>query len=112
MSYRDVYVGDAADPSFTWEPDDNRWQGNSPKRISEFFPESSAKPYGELKKRIAIGELDGKQVDWGAWAAKVTKAQIQEYMKDCYPLEQQPEVLKLVEKMDEGKLYLLVASEL
>ena len=112
MSYRDVYVGDAADPGFTWEPDDNQWQGNSPQRISEFFPESSSRPYYELKKRIASGEMDGKQVDWGAWAAKVTKGQIQDFLKDCYPTEQHQEVLKLVEKMDVDKLYLLVASEL
>jgi hypothetical protein len=119
--YLDVYVG-FFDGSF----DENGYSniGNSPKRQSPFFPDGSF-AFRELKKRISDGAYVGKQVDWGAWVAKVSKQQIKDFMSDMYTdgscFEQEHnahikkdylELIAFVADLDDEGEYALVASEL
>jgi hypothetical protein len=84
ITFRDVSIGklsDAADP-FDWGGD---WNGNTPTEGSPFFPPTgNPLPFDRLLDKIWKGEFPGRQVDWGAWAAKVTKRQILAFIPECY----------------------------
>lgn len=121
MSFLDVYIGYSDDPSFVWN--DGNWSGNAPMRQSPFFP--SASPFRKLVNKIESRELDGKQLDWGAWATKVNKDYIidfleESYSKDWYEMNRSyPHIIKemdelktFIEGLDSSKVYLLVATEL
>jgi hypothetical protein len=69
----DVYVGSLDDDGFAWNG--GNWEGNVPLRRSPFFPDGH-KAFWEVRNRITKVELDGKQMDWGRWVARVKKSQI------------------------------------
>lgn len=124
--YLDVYIGDPEDPDFTWEPTNEQWSGNIPTRISPFV--GGSREFSDLKRRIRAGELEGKQVDWGAWVTLLDKRGIQRLMSEWYgdaPLGPPPEnpvdrVIwegsrerrAFVDGLEEDRLYPVVASEL
>jgi len=120
MSFLDVYIGYSDDERFKWEGGD--WSGNVPRRQSPFFPPKA--PFDKLVDKVERGELNGKQVDWGAWAAKVDKSYIIKFFKESYDedwyeenpyppfIEQMNELKKFIEELDDTKVYILVASEL
>ncbi len=82
--------------------------------------------FNELIDRIESGAYEGKQTDWGAWVAKVSKQQILGFIEDCYGqdryytdpkymphlYDKMQELLRRIESLDEHKTYALVASEL
>ena len=123
MSYLDVYIGRLDDPHFSWEG--GNWNGNVPHAISPRFPEGRT-AFWELIKRIESGELDGKQTDWGGWVARVTKAQIEEFIRDIHdahpwyqsdsPMPHMKERLDalrgFVATLKDDEKYALIASEL
>ena len=49
-------------------------------RYVPFFPARSGLAFRTLIHKTESGELAGKQVDWGAWAANVTKQQILDFV--------------------------------
>ena len=123
MTYRDVYVGDLDDPDFHW--DGGNWSGNEPKALSPFFPPTyghGEDPFFAVIHRIADGRYEGKQVDWGAWVAKMKKQQIKDFLREFYMRDsddslphlraQLQEVLRCVESLDQERIYGLTASEL
>ena len=88
MTYTDVYVGRLANG-----PDPLDWGGkytlgNIPRADvgAPVFPPTSAReePFRRLIKKIESQELAGKRVDWGAWAANVSKQEIMNFIKECY----------------------------
>ena len=118
--YLDVYVG-YFDDTFDW--DGYSTVGNAPKRRSPFFP-SGREAFRELKRRIKEGVYEGRQVDWGAWVAKVNKQQIFDFVADMYAVDMTvsrarltplkgtlTELLVFVENLDPTIDYALVASE-
>ena len=123
MTYRDVYIGLLEDPKFSWE--DGNWDGNTPSATSPLFPPAMG-AFNELIDRIESGAYEGKQTDWGAWVAKVSKQQILGFIEDCYGqdryytdpkymphlYDKMQELLRRIESLDEHKTYALVASEL
>ena len=127
MTFYDVYVGapsDGDDP-LDWGGDPS--VGNSPTAISPCFPPSGG--HGEafwlLKGKIDRGEFSGKQVDWGAWAALVSKQQIREFIEETYrgqswytnssPMphlyKRKQELAAIVQALPEDGQFVLVASE-
>jgi len=62
------------------------WSSNIPHRASPLFPfPASAPNVGDrLYDMTQRGELDGKMVDWGAWVARVSKAEVLKFMDDVY----------------------------
>jgi hypothetical protein len=44
----------------------------------------AALPFSRLIKKISDGEIPGRQVDWGAWAAKVSKRDILDFIDEVY----------------------------
>ena len=64
--------------------------------------------------QIDEGRLEGGQVNWGAWVAKATRAEILTFVDEIY--SDKPtlldEVRAFVERLDPDETYALVASEL
>jgi hypothetical protein len=127
MTYLDVYVGELSngpDP-LDWG---GTWNGNTPDRSSPYFPPLS--PHGKAFRRvqdmIERGKFPGKQVDWGAWAGRASKAQILKFIEELYGghdwyrpgssmphlNEQFQELLAYVNTLREDKEYALIACEL
>jgi len=81
LPFTDVYIGwlgsgrDELDFGGSWE-------GNAPKRQSPFFPPPA--PFFPLIRAIKVGKYLGKQLDWGAWGAVVSKAQILAFIDEQY----------------------------
>lgn len=127
MSFLDVYIGN--DDGFSFECTDEQYRiCHIPKRIGPFFPNGNV-AFLKLKDKIEAGELEGDQVDWGAWAAHVNKAQILSFIgelyADEYPMDDKKfdlarndacpteykRIKKFVDTMSCNKKYILVASE-
>jgi hypothetical protein len=67
--------------------------------------------------KIESGELAGKQIDWGAWAANVSKQQIADFLDTAHPTDSANsdrmlgELREFIRALPDGR-YALVASEL
>lgn len=124
MSYYSVYIG-YMDNTFDWDKGD--WSGNTPNRRSPFFP--PATPFDKVIDKIDSGEFEGKQLDWGAWGAKVNKEQIVNFIKESYGdssghnwkrnqvafphlIEQMDELISFINTLDDTSIYVIIASEL
>lgn len=88
MTYTDVWVGELAEGK---DPLDwgGEWRiGNTPaKSLCSSFPPSSSgrlEPFSTVVDLIKTGVFAGKQVDWGAWAAVVSKQDILALLDDLY----------------------------
>jgi hypothetical protein len=89
MTITSVWIGELAagpDP-LDWGGDWGR--SNTPKRaLSPRFPPAarpgSYQPWSTVVARIREGIYHGKQVDWGAWAAIVTKPDIVALVDEMY----------------------------
>ena len=84
MTYCDVYVG-----RLSHGPDPLDWDGsfrinNTPARLSPFFPPTSGRLFSVLIAKIKNRELEGKQIDWGAWAAVLSRQQILDFIDEQY----------------------------
>jgi len=119
MTYYDVYVG-LNDDTFKWEG--GNWSGNFPRNGSPKLPAKA--PFMELMFRIADGTYEGKQLDWGAYGAKVTKGQIFDFIQEFYDdqwlrswyrtqqdIEELNQVYDYVLELDNAGIYVLVALE-
>ncbi len=49
-----------------------------------FFPPSSPTAFFELLNRIRSGEVQARQIDWGCWAAKMSKKNIIDFIDEVY----------------------------
>jgi hypothetical protein len=134
MSQCDVYIGRLSngDDPLDWGRDPR--VGNTPSVIDgTWFPPTSRGTRGisfgaffQLIEKIEGGHLPGKQIDWGAWAAIVSKADIiafineayqgdrtysdPNYMPHLYPKLQ--ELLGVVRELPDGERFAPVACEL
>jgi hypothetical protein len=130
MTSFNTYIGDLDDPTFKWEG--GNWDGNIPAGLSPSFPPYKGFSYVDLfLKWVVASGCEYKQTDWGAWVAKVTKKQIQEFISVCYGadesytneekalrwqgkaylVERLKSLTAFVDTLDETKLYALVATE-
>lgn len=113
-----VYIGDLNDPKFSW--DNGNWNGNVPRRQGPELPDDCVgKVWKSVFDKIDSGEFQGKQVDWGAVVAKVTKKQIIKFISEMYEMpydelmkDQLIEIINYVSNLEDDKLYALVACEL
>jgi hypothetical protein len=87
MTYLDVYVGSLSDGNDPLDWGGDPQYGNTALRISPFFPPHGNvldTPHNRLIDQIKQGTYSGKQVDWGAWAARVSKQQILDFIEETY----------------------------
>jgi hypothetical protein len=109
----DVYLGELGpDGALDWGGEPNI--GNIPKRIGPFFPAYGLRtsPYEMVVDQIGRGVLDGKKVDWGSHAARVTVAQLSAFVAACYGSGVPVELAMFLATLDVGRSYALVACEL
>ena len=109
VPYLDVYIGDLSEFDFD---DQRRWNiGHAPKALSRLFPPITG---SALFWAIVKGKISSQQVDWGAWVAKATKAEIIRIVEDFYHNDSWAlsKIMADIENLEEGKIYGLVASEL
>lgn len=85
MTFRDVYIGSLSDRTnpLDWSGD---WKvGNCPPVESPYFPPAPAKdPHGILTSGIISGRFKGEMVDWGGWAARMSKAEVLAFIEEVY----------------------------
>jgi hypothetical protein len=111
MTYRDVYVGELGpDEALDWGGDPRI--GNAPKRIGPFFHPIDKSPYELLHRAIDMNTLTGRQVDWGAVAARVTVDDIRAFVDECYGPDVPADIASFIASLDPTRPYALVASEL
>jgi hypothetical protein len=77
-----TYVGRMDDAQFNWHRALHSSDSNIPRPITRDFPPGDVAD--ELCRRIRDGEYEGKQTDWGAWVARVSRQQILEFLEHCY----------------------------
>jgi len=102
------YVGDLDDPDFEWDDPAlaTHRHINLPRRLVPSAPhESFGISILWLMREIEAGRLKGKQIDWGAWAARMTAAEIiallgaeNQYVSDLH-------------RLDQNRQYVLVSAE-
>ncbi len=112
-----VYVGDLESPNFRWEGGD--WSGNVPARLSPEFPPMSGHYNAQFHAWVKARGVTCEQTDFGGWVARVTKAQISEFIAETYRGDEElswvahqlPELRRFVETLEENHEYGLVATE-
>jgi len=82
----DVYLGLVEQIDWDALPGTDKWNGNVAHRMGPIFPPAFGRrtPWDALVHQIMAHELDGKQVDWSAFAARLTKPQILTFMDGLY----------------------------
>lgn len=115
MSFIDVYIGDLDDEGFSWEGGD--YNGNIPRRLSSKFP-LGRMVFSDIVGKILRSELEGKQVDFGGWVAKLTAKELDDYVLSYYKSYEIKSVVEDVDKirgfiseLKKDKKYALVACE-
>ncbi len=126
MTFTDVWVGElgSGDDPLDWGGD---WKtGNSAGRaVTPMFPPAATgtyEPHHTVCSKIKAGLLTGKQVDWGAWAAIVTKAEISGLIDEVYGTDAQycqlehlcielAHLRSAVAELSDSKSYALIADE-
>jgi hypothetical protein len=84
MPYCDVYVGRLSQGQDPLDWGGPFGIGNTPPRLSPLFPPAIGRPFSALIDKIKNHELEGKQIDWGAWAANVSRQQILDFIDEQY----------------------------
>jgi hypothetical protein len=95
VSHLNVYIGDvAAGPdALDWGAQESR--ARLPGRKSPYFPPCDGRAYLRAVEKIEQGLLDGRKLDRGIFAAKVTKRQVLDFIGEVYdrdPLYRDPGV--------------------
>ena len=112
MTYCSTYIGDLADPSFSWNGGD--WDGNIPRGISPAFPPTIEHYNRKFHDWVARTEVTCKQTDFGGWVARVDKPRLLDFIRFCYgpdPDEAVTELIEFVNTLEDGGEYALVAEE-
>lgn len=88
MPFCDVLIGEEAG-AFSWSPTNDAYRiCNLPKMLGRFPHHPDLPGYGLWSivfNRMQDGTYPGQQVDWGAWAAKVSRADILALVEEFYP---------------------------
>ncbi len=126
MSIFKVYVGDLEDPQFQGGKEGIGFVVHPPRAVSPDLPHSDGYLAFNLVCKIGAGEFSGRQTQAGCWVARVTRAQIVQFIYEYYiwwqlyhhyeesaktPLDECAEILNCVKNLDAGRDYGLVACE-
>ena len=107
----DAYIGHFNSPGFDFYC--GNYDGNIPKRQSPLLPMARG-ILDAMCKMMRNAEYEARQLDWGAWGAKMTKEQLSDFINSFYgndEFDELPEVRDYIQKLDADKVYLLVAYE-
>jgi len=106
MTHTFSYIGDPEAPPFQWDdPDPDRYRiGNLPKRV---LPVSASLGISlfDVARLAEDGVYEGRRIDWGAWALKMSGRQLQEFFAS------DRERSSMMAALEPDRTYLLVAAE-
>jgi hypothetical protein len=107
MTYTFSFIGDPNTPSFQWDdPDGARYRiGNLPDRVLPAKWQSLGVSTSQLRQLAQSGAYQGRQIDWGAWALKMTCRQLRDFFAA------DAEMSALMSALEPDRIYLLVAAE-
>ena len=89
MTFYDVIVCRATDPSFSFETAGEGWE-----RQTETLVKLASGSLLGFPSAIGEGKIRGKQLDWGAWIVPMTKAEIVESFDVTSPRGMDPAVYR------------------
>jgi hypothetical protein len=98
------------------------------RQSAPFFRQVKGLPYGSFSRlvsKISKGEYSGKKVDWGAYAARVSKRQILDFIEEAYGesdwytnrakmphlYQRLQELIRCVQSLSDNRDFALVATE-
>ena len=87
------------------------YSGNIPNRGKAPFLPEAHKLLEALWKMKDNGEYEARQLDWGAWGAKMTKQELSDFVEAFYGKDKEPEVREYIQGLEQDKAYVLVAFE-
>ncbi len=122
LTYTDVYVGELSEGDNPLDWGGVHGVGNEPKKdVTPLFPFAPGlgvyEPFSTVRLRILDGTYKGEQIDWGGWAAVVTKTQIVALLEELYgPPHPEADAAiaalhKAVQALDGERRYALTAVE-
>lgn len=114
MTFREVFLGELGDDQdLDWGGDP--FEGNIPRRLGPLFPPTPAirRPYDVALEWIERRRLEGRRVDWGASAARISVAELMLFLSHCYGTYGIPsDLISFLSSLPTSRLYALVASEI
>lgn len=109
MSFYNLYVGDPSDPKFHWDGGD--YGGNIPKIILDLGG-IGLMGCADAMRLLQSPKYGGKILDWGSSGARLTKAQIIEFLHDFNaPLITGKPALSRIQSLEDDREYILFACE-
>ena len=106
--------GDNSDKKFYWDPPDEIYRiGNLPSRlipteVYEDLPVSTSYVMRLIKEK----RYEGRQIDWGAWALKMTGGELQTFFaQESFKSSLDESVIQAIAALDHDKFYVLVVGE-
>ncbi|MEI7912779.1 MAG: hypothetical protein WCK77_24390 [Verrucomicrobiota bacterium] len=109
MSFYNLYVGDASDPTFHWDGGD--FSGNIPKIILDL---GGLGLFGcvEARNLLESPKYGGRVLDWGASGARLNKARILEFVSEYLQSGQHCVfTLRRLQTLEDDREYILLACE-
>jgi hypothetical protein len=81
----EVFIGAVDAPDFSWResPADTPYFAVSPRIISDAIPDSY-RIFWEVLNLTKDEKFVSKAIDWGAWAVRVSKEQLVEFLRSMY----------------------------
>lgn len=112
------FIADKNNPRYAWDNTDTKRHntGNTPsKLVPREFHLDLGFGHQWYEKQVASGEFPGRQLDWGAWAVAVAKADCLRIWDGCQAWTQSKDWQAIKEQIealpDEGQ-YLIVVMEM
>lgn len=109
MSFYDLSLGYADDPKFKWEGGD--YSGNIPTIVINFGSVGGVSGCATARNLLESPKYGGRVLDWGASGARLSKAQVIEFLTEFYSDHDRKRALDLVAPLSEDRIYLLFSWE-
>ena len=108
MTMKNAWIGNIDSPNFDFYG--GQYSGNIPKRESPLLP-SAYKLMETIWEMERNGEYEARQLDWGAWGAKMSKRELSDFVDSFYGVDEAKDVRRFVQGLEHDKTYVLVALE-
>ena len=111
MSFYDLSLGYADDPTFKWEGGDFLLRGNIPSIVINFGSVGGVSGCASARNLLESPKYGGRVLDWGASGAKLSKSQVIEFLTEFYADLERKRALDLVAPLSGDRMYLLFSWE-
>jgi len=109
MSFYGLSLGYADDPTFKWEGGNH--SGNIPSIVIDFGSVGGVSGCATARNLLESPKYGGRELDWGASGAKLSKSQVIEFLSEFYSGHERDRALELVAPLSDDQIYLLFSWE-